>query len=287
MAYDSSDMRGNDDGSLKIYLREIAEVPLLTRAEELKLAYRVRKKDPKARMHMIRANLRLVVKIAHDYANLGLPIQDLISEGNIGLMKAVERFDPRRGVKLSTYAAWWIKQSIKRALANQSKTIRLPVHVVDKLSRMRKMSAKLAEVLGREPTDDELAEEIGMPRHKIAQLKVVSLRPSSLDAPVGDDDRGAFGDIVADESALDPSEVLRDKALRRDVKELLDELDERERVIIMTRFGLDGSKPMTLEMIGKKFNVTRERIRQIQNIALHKIRTLLNQQDLPSNEKEN
>ncbi len=286
MAYDSSDSRSGDDGSLKIYLREIAEVPLLTREEELKLARRVRKGDPKARIHMIRANLRLVVKIAHDYAHLGLPIQDLISEGNIGLMKAVERFDPKRGVKLSTDAAWWIKQSIKRALANQSKTIRLPVHVVDKLSRMRRVSAKLADVLGREPTDEELSEEMGVPRYKIAQLRVVSLRPSSLDAPMGDDDHSAFGDIVADDAALDPSEVLRDKTLRREVMEMLEELDERERAIITTRFGLDGSTPMTLEMIGRKFKVTRERIRQIQNLALHKIRLMLRNQDAPMPEVE-
>jgi len=197
-------------------------------------------------------------------------------------MKAVERFDPPRGVKLSTYAAWWIKQSIKRALANQSKTIRLPVHVVDKLSRIRKVAVKMADVLGREPTDEELSEEMGIPRHKISQLKTVSLRPSSLDAPVGDDDRAAFGEIVADESALDPSEMLRDKALRKDVLEILEELDERERAILVARFGLDGEKPLTLEVIGKKFKVTRERIRQIQNLALRKIRAMLQQQDIPT-----
>lgn len=274
--------RDSDEGSLRIYLREIAQTALLTRSEEIALAKRIRKGDASARTHMIQANLRLVVKIAHDYANLGMPIEDLISEGNIGLMKAVERFDPHRGVKLSTYAAWWIKQSIKRALANQSKTIRLPVHVVDKLSRIRKVAVKMADVLGREPTDEELSEEMGIPRHKISQLKTVSLRPSSLDAPVGDDDRAAFGEIVADESALDPSEMLRDKALRKDVLEILEELDERERAILVARFGLDGEKPLTLEVIGKKFKVTRERIRQIQNLALRKIRAMLQQQDIPT-----
>jgi RNA polymerase primary sigma factor len=278
--------RSSDDGgSLKIYLREIAEVPLLTREQEQALAQRVKKGDPEARTHMIRANLRLVVKIAHDYANLGLPIQDLISEGNIGLMKAVERFDPKRGVKLSTYAAWWIKQSIKRALANQSKTIRLPVHVVDKLSRMRRTATQLAEVLGREPSDEELAEEMGIPTHKISQLKTVSLRPSSLDAPVGDDENALFGEIVADESSLDPAELLRDKALRKDVMDVIQELDEREKAIIMARFGLDRPKPMTLEMIGKNFNVTRERIRQVQNIALHKLRMKLRNLDMPEPEE--
>lgn len=282
----SSTHRDSEEGSLKIYLREIVQTALLTRKEEIALAKRVRKGDAAARTHMIQANLRFVVKIAHDYANYGLPIEDLISEGNIGLMKAVERFDPNRGVKLSTYAAWWIKQSIKRALANQSKTIRLPVHVVDKLSRIRKAATKLADVLGREPSDEELAEDMGIPQHKISHLRTVSLRPSSLDAPVGDDDRAAFGDIVADEAALDPSEMFRDKALRRDVLEMIDELDERERSILVARFGLDGAKPLTLEVIGRKLKVTRERIRQIQNLALRKIRAMLQQQDIPTRPEE-
>lgn len=271
--------QSEDGGSLKIYLKEIAEVALLTRDEEIQLATRIRAGDMKARTQMIKANLRLVVKIAHDYSHFGLPIQDLISEGNIGLMKAVERFDPHRGVKFSTYAAWWIKQSIKRALANQSKTIRLPVHIVDKLSRIRKTSTRLADVLGREPSDQELSEEMGIPIHKITQLKTVSLRPSSLDAPIGDDDKAEFGEIVADESCMDPSEMLRDKSLRKEILDMLEELDERERAIIEARFGLDGEKPLTLEMIGKKFNVTRERIRQVQNIALQKMRMMMRNQE--------
>lgn len=286
MALDFSGNSDRDEGSLKIYLREIAEVPLLTREQEIDLAKRIRKGDAKARVHMIQANLRLVVKIAHDYANLGLPLQDLISEGNIGLMKAVERFDYRRGVKLSTYAAWWIKQSIKRALANQSKTIRLPVHVVDKLSRMRRAAVKLADVLGREPTDEELSEEMGIPRHKISQLKTVSLRPSSLDAPVGDDEQSAFGEIVADEEALDPSELLRDKALRKEITDMIEELDEREQAILMARFGLDGDKPLTLEMIGRRFKVTRERIRQVQNMALNKLRQQMRRQHASEKQKQ-
>jgi RNA polymerase primary sigma factor len=274
--------RSNDDSSLKIYLREIAEVPLLTRQEEIELAKKIRKGDRKAYNHMVRANLRLVVKIAHDYAHLGLPVQDLISEGNMGLMKAVTRFDPKRGVKLSTYAAWWIKQSIKRALANQSKTIRLPVHVVDKLSRIRRVSMRMTDESGHEPTDEELSEEMGIPRQKITQLKTLSQRPSSLDAPVGDEEKASFGDLVADELSLDPAEMLRDKALRNEVMEVLDELDERERAIVVARFGIDGSKPLTLEMIGKKFKVTRERIRQIQNMALRKMRLILRKQETPS-----
>jgi RNA polymerase primary sigma factor len=280
--YLSASHRGDssrEDGSLKIYLREISEVPLLSRKDEIALAKKVKQGDPKARTLMIRSNLRLVVKIAHDYCNLGLAHQDLISEGNIGLMKAVERFNPRRGVKLSTYAAWWIKQSIKRALANQSKTIRLPVHVVDKLSRIRKISLRMSEEIGREPTDEEVAEEMGIPVHKITLLKTISLRPSSLDAPVGEDDQASFGEIVPDEAMLDPSEMLRDKTLRREVNELLEELDVREREILVARYGLEGGKEMTLEMIGRKFKVTRERIRQIQALAIHKIRVLLRNQE--------
>jgi RNA polymerase primary sigma factor len=279
MAHDNERGGGQDDSSLKIYLREIAEVPLLSREEEIDLAKRIRKGDRKAYSHMVRANLRLVVKIAHDYAHFGLPVQDLISEGNMGLMKAVQRFDPKRGVKLSTYAAWWIKQSIKRALANQSKTIRLPVHVVDKLSRMRRVAMKLADESGHEPTDEELSEEMGIPRHKITQLKTLSQRPSSLDAPVGDEEKASFGDLVADELSPDPGEILKDKALKAEVMEVLEELDERERAIVFARFGLDGNKPMTLEMIGKKFKVTRERIRQIQNMALHKMRQIMRKQE--------
>ena len=181
--------------------------------QEIELAAKIKKGDKEARALMIRSNLRLVVKIAHDYANLGLPLLDLISEGNIGLMKAVERFDPAKGGKLSTYAAWWIKQSIKRALANQSKTIRLPVHLVDKISKMRRVSLQMSEELGREPTDDELGEEIGIAAGKVSQLKTVSIRPASLDAPISDDDSTEFGEIVGDEEAQTPFELLRDKNL--------------------------------------------------------------------------
>src|ERR1700719_2327915 len=272
-------MADSSDTSIKIYLREIMQTPLLTAQQETELAARVKNGDQKARVWMIKANLRLVVKIAHDYSNLGLPLLDLISEGNIGLMKAVERFDPAKGGKLSTYGAWWIKQSIKRALANQSKTIRLPVHLVDKISKMRRVSLQISEELGREPTDDELAEEIGISRRKVSQIKTVSVRPASLDAPISDDDATEFGEIVADEDAQTPFELLRDKNLRDEVSDLLEVLDDRERKIILQRFGLDGGKPQTLEEVGKKFRVTRERIRQLQNIALVKMRRALNKKE--------
>ncbi len=276
-------MAGEDlDTGIKIYLREIGQVPLLTSQEETDLAARIKKGDREARALMIKANLRLVVKIAHDYVNLGLPLLDLVSEGNIGLMKAVERFDPAKGGKLSTYAAWWIKQSIKRALANQSKTIRLPVHLVDKISKMRRISLQISEELGREPTDDELAEEIGISSRKVSQLKTVSVRPASLDAPVSDDDATEFGEIVGDEDAQTPFELLRDKNLRDEVSDLLQVLDDRERKIIFQRFGLDGGKPQTLEEVGKKFRVTRERIRQLQNIALSKMRRGLKKKETPT-----
>jgi len=233
MAYES-------DNSLKLYLREISKTPLLTVEEEIELADRIKNGDKEARSHMIRANLRLVVKIAQDYSGYGLPVADLISEGNIGLMKAVERFDPEKGGKLSTYAAWWIKQSIKRALANQSKTIRLPVHMVDKIAKMRRISTLLAEALGREPTDEELADEIGLPRRKMAMLKQASQRPTSLDAPINEGESTEFGDVIGDERATNPLDSLTDKNLHGELDGLLSVLDDRERRIIDERFGLNG-----------------------------------------------
>jgi len=237
--------------------------------------------DKDARAHMIKANLRLVVKIAQDYSNYGLPLQDLISEGNIGLMKAVERFDPEKGGKLSTYAAWWIKQSIKRALANQSKTIRLPVHMVDKISRMRRITNILSEELGREPSDDELAEELGVPRAKLAMLKQAAQRPASLDAPVHEGETSDFGEMIGDDKAVDPADALSDKNMHNQLDGLMDVLNEREQRIIDARFGLGGRKPMTLEEVGLEFGVTRERIRQLQNLALKKMRSALRKIDKP------
>jgi RNA polymerase primary sigma factor len=263
------------DTAIKLYLREIGQVKLLTPEEEIELAAKIKKGDKKAREQMIKANLRLVVKIAHDYEGFGLPLLDLISEGNIGLMKAVERFDPAKGGKLSTYGSWWIKQSIKRALANQSKTIRLPVHLVDKISKMRRVSMKLQEEFGREPTDDELGEELGISASRVAQMRTAAIRPASLDAPIGDDDSNNFSEVVQDENADTPYEHLEEKTVTRMLQEMVKTLDQREATILRYRFGLDGGSEKTLEEVGQKFGVTRERVRQIQNIALNKLRKMI------------
>ncbi len=269
----SRDQAPSERSNLQLYLQEIGKTALLTIEEEIKLARRIRRGDKAARDHMISANLRLVVKIAMDYKDFGLPLLDLISEGNIGLIKAVERFDPTKGGKLSTYAAWWIKQSIKRALANQSKTIRLPVHLVDKISKMRKTAMALTEELGREPSDEEIAIELQVPTSRVAHLKSVSVRPASLDAPIGENgDSGCFGEIVGDENAISPIDTLVQKTRNSDLNALVSTLEPREAEIIKYRFGLEGRDELTLEEVGTKFKVTRERVRQLQNIALSKMR---------------
>lgn len=262
-------------------MNEIAKTDLLTIEEELELAERIKHGDAEARDHMIRANLRLVVKIAKDYSNYGLPLADLISEGNIGLMKAVEKYDPEKGGKLSTYAAWWIKQSIKRALSNQSKTVRLPVHMVDKIARLRKISMALTEELGREPNDEELTEILGIPRKKLALLKQAAQRPTSLEAPMGEDGSSTYAETLGDANAVDPSEALTAKEMHAELGPLLKLLDKRETKIIGARFGLNGKKPLTLEEISRDFGVTRERIRQLQNIALEKMRRALGKKENP------
>jgi RNA polymerase primary sigma factor len=268
------------DTAIKLYLREIGQVKLLTPQEEIELAARIKKGDKKARELMIKANLRLVVKIARDYEGIGLPLLDLISEGNIGLMKAVERFDPAKGGKLSTYGSWWIKQSIKRALANQSKTIRLPVHLVDKISKMRRTALRLQEELGREPTDEELAEELGTSASRVAQMRMAAIRPASLDAPIGDEDSNNFAEVVQDEGADTPYEQLEEKTVTRMLQEMVKTLDPREATILRARFGLDGGPQKTLEEVGQKFGVTRERIRQIEAKTIAKLRTYRDSQRL-------
>jgi len=255
-----------------LYLREVGQVRLLTRSEEIALARRVQQGDESAREQMIKANLRLVVKIAKDFEGYGLPLLDLINEGNLGLMTAVERFDPDRGAKLSSYAVFWIRQSIRRALANYSRTIRLPVHVHDKLLRVRRAALKLQEALSREPTDEELSAETGLPAWKIRQFRAASHCLVSLDAPVGDDEAATVAEIVADESAGRPGEGMDDQAAWAQVAELMRGLNPREITILQRRFGLDGDGAQTLEQVSEVVGLTRERIRQIQNRALEKLR---------------
>ena len=271
--------------SLQFYLREIGKTPLLSREEEVALFKRIRKGDAAAREHMIQANLRLVVKIAMDFRDFGLPLLDLISEGNVGLIKAVDRFDPSKGGKLSTYAGWWIRQSVQRALANQSKTILLPVHLIAKISKLRRTARTLAEGLGREPTDEELARELGLPTHKVAHLRSVSVQPASLDAPLGgpgaETESSSLGEIVRDENAVDPSDRLREKNATEDLNAVVESLDQREAEIIKLRFGLDGRSEMTLQEVGDRFHVTRERIRQLEDLALRKMRRLMADRDDP------
>ena len=266
-----------ENSAINIYLKEIGRTPLLKPAEEVVLAARIKKGDEEAEQHLIKANLRLVVKIARDYDGLGLPLLDLIDEGNMGLMKAVKRFDPSKGGKLSTYGSWWIKQSIKRALANQSKTIRLPVHLVDKISKMRLASIKLQENLGREPTNDEIAEEMHLPPAKVSLLRSAAIRPASLDAPLGDpEEPDTLADVVEDDHMHTPYQDLEDKTVVSMLHKMLDSIDNREAEILRYRFGFgEGGEMRTLEDVGEKFGVTRERVRQIQNIALGRLRRLI------------
>jgi RNA polymerase primary sigma factor len=270
----------DDNTALTLYLSEVGRVALLTPEQEVKLAARIKKGDAAAREHMIRANLRLVVKIARDYDGLGLPLLDLINEGNIGLMKAVERFDPAKGAKLSSYGSWWIKQSMRRAIANQGKTIRLPVHAVDKIYHMRRAEVKFREIFNREPSDAELAAEVGMSSARIAELRLASMRPASLDASLSsDEDSSALADVVSDENAAMPFERMDEEITHSLLRELVTKLNEREASIIRYRFGLDGGRERTLEDVGVKFGVTRERIRQLQNLALAKLRRMMEERD--------
>ncbi len=267
------------DFTLRIYLREISETPLLTIEEENDLAERIQKGDAEARDRMIRANLRLVVKIAHDYEGMGLPLLDMINEGNMGLMRAVQRFDPKKGAKLSTYGAWWIKQSIKRGIANQGRTIRVPVHLVDRIAKIRRMSATLREELGREPSDAELAEAMGMTRRRVNELLEASQRTISLDAPIGEDDDTSFSEKVRDEAMLTADQCMQSDQSHAMIREFVERLDEREQTILRYRFGLDGGGEKTLEQVGLHFGVTRERIRQIQNGAMSKLRRLIEKRE--------
>ena len=259
---------------LRYDLDQIGKTPLLTLEQETALARRILKGDEAARQHMIQANLRLVVRIAKDYDNFGLPLLDLISEGNFGLIKAVERFDPDKGGKLSTYAAWWIKQAIKRALASNGKTIRLPVHMVDRISQMRRVTNKLTAELGREPHNEEIAQAMEIPIAKIVHMKSVANRAASLDQPVGEEGDATLGDLVKDETERTPFETLRTKSDRTEINDMLAQLDPREAEILVLRFGLNGESPLTLEEIGEMFKLTRERVRQLQHSALMQLRRI-------------
>jgi len=278
----SGSLSRDGDMNLRLYLREISETPLLTIQDEIVLSKLIRKGDNAARERMIKSNLRLVVKIAHDYDGMGLPLLDMINEGNMGLMRAVERFDPRKGAKLSTYAAWWIKQSIKRAIANQGKTIRVPVHLVDRIAKMRRVSLKLLEELGREPTDKELADAMGMTRRRVTELWAASHRPASLDAPMGEDDDTTFAERVRDENMLTADNDVIQQQTHQMLLEFVTHLEKREETIIRYRFGLDGGPERTLEEVGVRFGVTRERIRQIQNVALAKLRKWIERREAES-----
>ena len=255
---------------------------LLTPQEEIALAERIKRGDQEAREHMIKANLRLVVKIARDFEGLGLPLLDLISEGNIGLMKGVERFRPGKGAKLSTYASWWIKQSIKRALANQSRTIRLPAYLAQRMSDIRKAEVELRESLEREATDEELAVDLDLSPRRIRQYREASRAPVRLDSPIGGEDSTTISEIVADENAPAPFDgVTKDDDCEL-VQEVLAMLEPRDRQILAMRFGLDNDTSKTLEEIGEHFGVTRERIRQIQEQALQELRWRIAKRNRPS-----
>ena len=267
--------------TLQLYLREIGQVKLLAPQEEITLARRIQRGDKKAREHMITANLRLVVKIAREYEGLGLPLLDLINEGNIGLMKGVARFNPSKGAKFSTYASLWIKQAMRRALSNTAKTIRLPVHVLDKMSHVRKAEVKLRELLDREPTDEELADDLGLTTRRLRLYRDASRAPVSLDSPISFEDATSIAEHVADANAAAPFDQLVAHNDHKLVEEVLATLDPRESRILVMRFGLDNGQPKTLEEVGVRLGVTRERIRQIQEQALQKMRVKIETQDQP------
>ncbi|MGO8836300.1 MAG: sigma-70 family RNA polymerase sigma factor [Limisphaerales bacterium] len=260
---------------ITLYLREIGRVKLLTRQEEIELAARIRQGDREARDQMIKANLRLVVKIARSYEGMGMPLLDLISEGNIGLMRAVERFDPGKGAKLSSYSVLWIKHAIIQAFASQSKATRVPMHVMEKLGKMRRVSLRLQEELGREPTDEELAAELGTTASQVARMRMAVVHPVSLDAEMDGDGSRSYAEVIADERAETPCQKLENETNRAMVRKIVDTLTRREQAVLYSRFGLNGNDPKNLEEVGKELNITDERVRQIQNAAFVKLRRRL------------
>jgi RNA polymerase primary sigma factor len=274
----SSRLAGSSD-AFHLYLREIGPLPLLTPEEETSLARRAQQGDGAAREALIKGNLRLVVKIARDYENLGVPLLDLIAEGNMGLMRAVDRFDPSRGAKLSVYSSFWIKQSIRRALGNQSRTIRIPIHIHGKLFKLDRTTRRLHELLGRAPTDAEVAHEAGLPPERIAKLRRATLSFSSLDAPTGENQETSLADTVPDEQAGTPYDQLASDTLRELLRGFLNDLSAREVYVLRLRYGLDGGEELTLDEIGVRLNLTRERVRQIQAAAIKKLNSWITRRE--------
>ncbi len=266
--------------TIKIYLREISQIPLLTPEEEVKLAKKVWRKDKAARQKMIESNLRLVVSIAKRYINRGLPFLDLIEEGNIGLIKAVERFQYKKGFKFSTYASWWIRQAIERALVNQTRTIRLPIHVDEKINRFIKVLREQIQAKGREPTMDELAAVMETTVEKVKEVMQVVRSTQSLDMPIGEKQENSLKDVIEDQSILSPDDIVEGIKRHDMIANWLDKLTENEKNVVILRFGLEDGEPKTLEKIGEEFGVTRERIRQIESSALKKLRYIIAQEEL-------
>ena len=260
--------------SLRLYLRSIGQVDLLTADQEVELAKRIERGDMQAKRHMVEANLRLVVSIAKGYLGRGLSFLDLIQEGSLGLIRAVEKFDYRRGYKFSTYATWWIRQAVTRAIADKARTIRIPVHMVEKLNRVTQVERQLVQRLGREPAPAEIAAELKISVRDVRDILRVAQMPVSLEKPVGDEDESELGDFVADDTVEEPFETATENLQREDIQRALDVLPERERQVIELRYGLRGHEPLTLEEVGRAFGVTRERIRQIENNTLRKLKQL-------------
>ena len=260
------------DDPVRMYFKEIGKVPLLTADEERELAIRIEQGDEEAKKKLCESNLRLVVSIARRYLNRGLSFLDLIQEGNLGLIKAVEKFDYTKGYKFSTYATWWIRQAITRSIADQARTIRIPVHMVETINKLIRVSRQLLQEYGREPTSEEIAREMGITVEKVREIKKISQDPVSLETPIGEEEDSHLGDFIPDEDIPSPVDAAAYSMLQKQLREVLDTLSEREKKVLILRFGLDDGRPRTLEEVGKEFDVTRERIRQIEAKALRKLR---------------
>jgi RNA polymerase primary sigma factor len=266
--------------SIRMYLAEIGRVRLLTHADEIRLAKGIARGDKRCKDKLVEANLRLVVSIAKKYRNRGVSFLDLIQEGNLGLIRAAEKFDYRKGYKFSTYATWWIRQAITRAIADKGRTIRIPVHMVEKVNKFHRTHRRMIQVLGREPSDEEIAGELKMPVEEILRLQEISQRSISLETPVGDDDSSELGDFLEDAASATPTDAVSESLLKLHLREALDELPERERQIIELRFGMKDDRPRTLEEVGREFDITRERVRQIQMKTLILLREQRRTQNL-------